>query len=477
LTVPGAGPLYGGLVFAGFRTPGAPRGIRNLDRNNFGPRLGLAYKLTNRLIIRSGAGILYSPTTGIGPNAANAGALGFNAITPYASSIDGGRTPYATLSNPFPDGFNSPENGQNGLLTFIGQGINGNFRYDRVPYTVQWNFNIQNELPGSMLLDAAYAGNAGVKLQANTQLNQVPDAALALGDGLNDVVPNPFFGYLPPATNLGRATTTRAQLLRPYPFLTGLTQQWGTLAHSSYHALQTKFRKRYANGLQFLLAYTWSKTIDDVSSVAGFLGDQNPGYTNTNRRDLDRSVSALHVPHNLTFNYQWELPFGKGRPLLNRGGLLNQLAGGWTINGITSIQSGSPISIDSRNNTTASQGGGQRPNLTGISSVTPGSIKDRIYGWFNPAAFVDAPPYIFGNVGRFLPDNFGPGNHNWDISILKNFTFTESIRSQFRTEMFNAFNMVNFRNPAGVTLGQPNFGVITAADPARIVQFGVKLYY
>jgi hypothetical protein len=328
-----------------------------------------------------------------------------------------------------------------------------------------------------MLLDAAYAGNAGVKLQANAQFNQIPDSALELGNSLNDVVPNPFFGYLPAATNLGRATTTRSQLLRPYPWLTGLTQQWGTLAHSNYHALQTKFRKRYGNGLQFLLAYTWSKTIDDVSSVAGFLGDQNPGFTNNNRRDLDRSLSASHIPHNLTFNYQWELPFGKGRALLNRGGVLNQVVGGWTINGITSMMSGSPISIDSRNNTTASQGGGQRPNSTGISSVTPGSPKDRIYGWFNPAAFEDAPPFTFGNVGRFLPDNLGPGTHNWDISVLKNFPVTESIRLQFRAEMFNAFNMVNFRNPAGVTFGQPNFGVITATDPARIVQFGLKLYY
>ncbi len=335
LNVPGLGPFYGGLVFAGSRTPGAPRGIRDLDKNNFAPRIGLAYKLASRLVLRAGAGMFYSPTTGIGPNATNAGALGFNAITPFTSSIDGGRTPYATLSNPYPDGFIAPENGQNGLLSFVGQGINGNFRYDRVPYSVQWNFNVQYELPESMLLDVAYAGNSGVKLQANAQFNQVPDSALALGNDLNAVVANPFFGILPAATNLGRATTTRSQLLRPYPWLTGLTQQWGTMAHSSYHALQVKFRKRYSGGLQFLGAYTWSKTLDDVSSVAGFLGDQNPGYTNNNRRDLDRSLSASHIPHNLAFNYQWELPVGKGRRFLNRGGAVNQILGGWTLNGIT----------------------------------------------------------------------------------------------------------------------------------------------
>jgi hypothetical protein len=477
LTVPGVPPLVGGLVFAGSRTQGAPRGVRDVDWNNFGPRIGFAYKVNSRIVVRSGFGVFYAPTTGIGPNATNAGALGFNALTPVTSSIDGGRTPYATLSNPFPDGFIAPENGQNGLVSFIGQGINGNFRYDRVPYSAQWNFNVQYELPDNMLLDVAYAGNAGIKLQANSNHNQIPDSALTLGDGLNTVVPNPYLGYVPAATNLGRATTTRGQLLRPYSWLTGLTQQWGAMAHSSYHALQTKFRKRYSNGLQFLAAYTFSKTIDDVSSVAGFLGDQNPGYTNNNRRDLDRSISASHIPHNLTFNFQWELPIGKGRMLLNRGGLANHFLGGWVLNGIASIQSGSPISIDSRVNTTASQGGGQRPNSTGISSRSSASTKERINSWFNNAAFVDVPPFTFGNVGRFLPDNPGPGLHNWDISILKDFTITERFRLQFRTEMFNAFNLVNFRNPGGITFGQPNFGVITATDPARVIQFGLKLYY
>ncbi len=476
LRAPG-GPFRGGLVFAGSRTPGAPRGVKDFDGNNFAPRIGVAYKAANRLVLRSGLGIFYSPTTGFGPNATNAGALGFNAITPFTSSIDGGRTPYATLSNPFPDGFIAPENGANGLQTFIGQGVNANLRYDKVPYAVQWNFNVQYELPDNMLLDVAYAGNSGVKLQANSQLNQIPDSALALGTALNAVVPNPFFGFVPAASGLGRATTTRSQLLRPYPWLTGLTHQWGSQAHSSYHALQTKFRKRYSNGLQFLAAYTWSKAIDDVSSVAGFLGDQNPGYTNNNRRDLDRSISAGNVPHNLAMNFQWELPFGKGRRLLNRGGLVNQLAGGWTLNGIGTLQAGTPISIDSRNNTTGSQGGGQRPNSTGLKSQTDGSTKDRIYGWFNNAAFADAPQFTFGNLGRFLPDNFGPPLHNWDVSILKQFVFFERYRLQFRTEMFNAFNKVNFDNPSGTVLGQPNFGRITGSESARVIQFGLKLYY
>ncbi len=477
LEAPPLGPFYGGLVFAGFRTPGAPRGIKDKDTNNFAPRVGLAYKLTDRFVLRSGFGVFYNPTTGIGPNATNTGALGFNAITPFTSSIDGGRTPFTTLSDPFPDGFNAPENGQNGLLTFVGQSINGNMRFDRIPYSLQWNFNLQYEIVGNTLLEVAYAGNSGVKLLANSQWNQLPDPYLQLRDELAKVVENPFFGVLPATSSIGKKTTTLGQLLRPFPWLTGLTQQWGAQAHSSYHALQTKFRKRYSSGLQFLLAYTWSKTIDDVSSVAGFLGDQNPGYTNNNRKDLDRSLSAIHIPHVLAFNFQWELPFGKGKPLLAGAGWWNHLVGGWIVNGIAQIQSGSPISISSRNNTTGSLGGGQRPNSTGISSRTPGSTKERIYGWLNPAAFVDAEPYTFGNVGRFLPDNLGPPLHTWDLSLLKDFQLSERFRLQFRTEMFNAFNQVNFANPSGTTFGQPDFGVITGAERARIVQFGLKLYY
>ncbi|MBM3766151.1 MAG: TonB-dependent receptor [Acidobacteria bacterium] len=477
ITVRGVAQQRGGLVFAGSRTPGAPRGIKDVDRNNFAPRLGIAYKVTPRLVLRAGSGFFYSPTTGTGPSPAAAGALGFNAITPYNSSIDGGRTPYATLRNPFPDGFIVPENGANGLLTFIGQGINANLRYDRVPYSVQWNFNVQYELPGSTLFDIAYAGNSGVKLQANSNLNQIPDSALALRDGLNTVVANPFFGVVPAATGLGRETTTAAQLLRPYPIFTGVTHQWGSQAHSSYHALQSKFRKRYSNGLQFLAAYTWSKTIDDVSSVAGFLGDQNPGYTNNNRRDLDRSLSGSHVPHVLALNFQAELPFGKGKRFLNHGGVVNRVVGGWSVNGIGSLQAGSPIAVVSRNNTTASQGGGQTPNSTGIKSATSGSTKQRINRWFNPAAFADAPPFAFGNVGRFLPDNLGPPLHTWDVSLLKDIHVNERVRFQLRGEFFNTFNQVNFANPSGTTFGQPDFGRINSAEAARIIQFGLKLYY
>jgi hypothetical protein len=485
-SVAGLGPLLGGLVFTGRN--GASNLVRNPDNNNFAPRAGLAYQLTKRIVLRTGGGFFYNPTTGIGPNANNTGALSFNAITNVVSSNDGGRTPFATLANPFPAGFNVAENGSLGLRTFLGQGINANVRGDRTPYSVQWNFDIQFQAKDNLLFDIAYAGNAGVRLLAQSDFNQLPDQYLSLGDQLNAVVANPFRGIAPATTGLGGATTTYGQLLRNYPHFLGVTHVWGSQAHSSYHGLQTKLRKRFSSGLQFLAAYTWSKTIDDTSSVAGFLGQQNPDYTNNNRKDLDKSISTLNIAHRLVANFQYDLPFGKGKRYRNS---LNPIAegilGGWNLSGVATMQTGLPMSVSSNQNLTFSYGGDARPNHTGVSSVTEGSTKDRIYRWLNPAAFADAPRFTFGNVGRLLPDNFGPGLHNWDLSILKNIALPlrESMRLQFRTEMFNAFNRANFNNPSGTVFGltatgalvRPDFGRITGAGPARVIQFGLKLYY
>jgi len=475
ITVPGLAPLKGGLVYAG--RDGRPRGNKDPDNNNFAPRVGLALRVANALVVRSGVGVFYNPSTGIGPSAGSTGALGYNANTPVVTSNDGGRTPATALSNPFPNGFNFPNDRPPDLLTQIGQGIGAQVRSDRTPYSMQWNLNVQYELPGQMLLDAAYAGNAGVKLLAQVELNQLPDEFLARGDALNAVIANPFRGLLPANAPLGAATITAGQLLRPFPHLTGLTQTWGSLAHSSYHALQFKFRRRFSGGLQFLTAYTWSKTLDDFSSVAGFLNLQNPGYTNNNQRFLDKSLSAQDIAHRLVVNYQWELPFGRGKRLLNRDGLVDALLGGWSLNGITTVQSGVPISISSVANTTNSFGGGQRPDATGISSRTEGTAEERYRRWINPAAFVDPPRYRFGTVGRFLPDNRGPHYFASDLSVLKDIRLTETKRLQFRAEFFNAFNQVNFRNPSGLTFGRPEFGQITDAEAARIIQFGLKLYY
>jgi hypothetical protein len=323
-----------------------------------------------------------------------------------------------------------------------------------------------------MLIDIAYAGNAGVKLLAQEQLNQIADQFLAMGDDLNRSVNNAFFGIIPDTSSIGQRTTTAGQLLRPYPHLTGLQHTWGSMAHSSYHALQAKFRKRYRGGLQMLAAYTWSKLLDDFSSVGGY-GQTYPGYTNQNRHDLDKSLSALDIAHHLAVNFQYDFPFRAA----NR--LLNTAVGGWSVNGITSIQSGMPIAIASMANTTGSFGGGQRPNRTGVSSLTPGSAKQRVDRWFDNAAFSNPPRYAFGDTSRTLPENRAPALHVWDISVLKNIPIHETRKLEFRAEFFNALNQVNFLPPEGAAaeFGRPQFGTLTAAERARIIQLGLKFYF
>ena len=474
--------VAGGLQFAG--AGGNPRHIKNYDNNNFAPRLGLAYKLTDRLVLRTGAGIFYNPTTGFGPGTATVGAVSFNSISPVVASQDGGRTPFADFSNPFPLGFNAPSNGTEGLATFLGQSPAAIVRTDRTPYSIQWNFNLQYELPDDWLVDAAYAGNSGVKLLGTgVQFNQMPNEHQALGDRLNEQVENPFFGVIPSNLGLGRRMISVGQLLRPYPHFTGLNTPRGYEFHSSYHALQMKVRKRYTTGLQLLAAYTWAKMIDDVSSVAGFLGAQNPGYTNHYDKRLDRSLSGLDIAHRLVVNYQYELPFGRGKALLDRSGWVNQVVGGWQLNGITTMQSGLPMGITSRFNNLNSFGGRQTPNrVLGQQPLTTGAVSERLGGRFgsqpylNANAFEQPPDFMFGNMGNIMPDAREPEYVNWDVSILKDFPFSERVRLQFRAEFINFFNHTVFRRP-NTSFGNNNFGNITAAESARIGQLGLKLYF
>ena len=479
VTVPGLAPLHGGLEFA--NQNGNPRTIKNPQNLNFAPRFGLAYKLTNKLVLRSGAGIFYGPTTNTGPSAASVGALTYDSTTTVTTTLDGGRTPYTTLSNPYPNGFVQPTNGSQGLLSLLGQSLSIQNKGDRTPYAAQWNFDLQYQFAGDSLLDVAYVGNAGVRLLQQTQIDQLPDADLSLGAALTKSVPNPFYGIIPSTSSIGLATTTAGQLLRPYPQFTGIQTQWTTMSHSSYNALQLKYHKRYANGLQFLVAYTWSKMIDDYSSAscgcfAGVIAV--PANTDNNNLALDRSLSMLDIPHHLVANYQYELPFGKGKRFLNRGGALNTLVGGWSVNGITTLQSGFPISLTSNANTTGSNGGTQRPDtVLGQSTRSPGSVGQRINGYFNLAAFTNPALYQFGTVGRMLPDNRGPYLFNWNLSFLKHIPIHESVHLELRAELFNAFNHVNFQNPSGVTYGLPTFGTITSTYDPRIIQVAAKFFF
>src|SRR5262249_40144354 len=229
--------LHGALAFVGI--DGVPRYQSNYDRNNFAPRLGLSWSPFPRTVIRAGGGIFYAPTTGITGTTSSFGISGFQASTAVVTSQDGVLPPFIYLSNPFPQGLNTPSGSSLGHASLLGQNIGFYDRANVVPYTAQWNFDIQRELFRSTLLDIAYVGTRGLKFPADRQLNQLPDSALSLGETLRNRVANPFFGQIAVGP-LADSTVPLAKLLRPYQHFEQVTSTAAGWSSSRYHALQVK---------------------------------------------------------------------------------------------------------------------------------------------------------------------------------------------------------------------------------------------
>ena len=464
--------LQGGVGFVGVN--GAGRRTQLTDTNNFDPRIGVAWQLGTRTVIRSGFGIFHHPLV---PNTDLA--QGFNRTTASLISGPDGVTPLFNLNNPFPDGILQPTGNQLGLNTLLGQSISGPLRQQRLPYQMQWSFDIQRQLPWSLVLDAGYAGNSAVALPAGVNYDQLPDALLSQGSALVQTVPNPFFGFITdPTSSLSRSTVQRGQLLRPYPQFTGTSASQAPVGHSSYHALQLKVERRFSQGLAILLAYTHSKTIDNTAEFGGFLGPA-PGFQNNNCFSCDRSLSYQHIPDVARISYRYEFPFGVGKPYLNHG-LLARIGGGWALAGFISADNGNPVTVTSPNDSNSFGGGsGMRPNATGQKAALDGGrqfVDGALY--FNPAAFSRTPQFAFGNVSRTLPDVRNPGNVNWDALIEKRISITERVAVDFRTELYNALNQVVFGGPV-TSFTSSDFGKIrlNQVNTPRQIQFGLRLSF
>ncbi len=468
-------PLQGGLVFMndGNRSPSST------FKKQFAPRFGLAYTLTPKTVLRGGYGIFWlannlSITNGNGNNPA------YSVSTPFLSSIDGGLTPYDQLNNPLPNGILNPPGSAAGPDTLIGQGI-GNYMDGIKPgYMQQWNFDIQRELPGGMALSVAYAGSKGTHLPGpDQQIDQLPVEFMALGSRLQQQVPNPFYGSVGIGP-LAQPNVAYGQLLRPYPQYNGYAMKNPTNRNSIYHSAQINLEKRFARGGSIVGAYTWSKLISDTDTITGWL---EPGGGAGNVQDhynirAERSLALYDTPHRLVVSYVYDLPFGKGQHWGSGvTGFTSKLVSGWGVNGISTFQSGNPLPISVANNTSNSFGGGQRPNRTGVGVGMDGSAQSRLGQWFNTGAFSLPAAFTFGNASRTMPDMRSHGIANYDFTIFKNTEITESVRLQFRTEIFNLFNRVRFGYP-GTAQGNPQFGVISAQynDP-RLVQFALRLLF
>jgi hypothetical protein len=507
--------LRGGLTFAGVN--GQPEGLYETPKKNFMPRLGLAYKLDDKTVIRAGYGIFFGF---LGQRRGDVIQSGFTRDTNFVPTIDGVNF-IATLSNPFPNGILEPLGASQGPQTFIGQAVTFFNPNPLSPYNQRWELGFQRELPGGWLAEASYVGNRGTHVEITRNLNVTPQRFLSRSQGLGrdeatvayltTNVPNPFFGILPTSTVAGASNFARERLLRPFPHFDTVNTTTND-GYSWYHALQTSIQKRFSKGYTFQASYTYSKFMQATE----LLNQDNIKPTEV--------ISDSDYPHRFAASGIYELPFGRGQKFLgDANGVVSRIVGGWQVQGVYIFQSGAPIAF------------GNVIYNGDIKNIRLPGDEQEVGHWFNPQGYVAlrngstvirkadgtpiwvdfndpckttynvttcpgtqlANPQGFNrdalqpaNNVRTFPQRFGflryPRQNNWDFSIVKNTAITETFRLQFRAEFINIFNRVWLANPNG-TNGlitnptQATFGQITGsstqANYPRRVQLGLKLLF
>lgn len=427
------------LDYAGVN--GYPETLFDANWKNFSPRFGFAYTPFNdgRTVVRGGYGIFVLPVNTIGGTPFAQG--------PWSQSInytttDSGVTFPLTLSNAFP----AYDTGGALVLT-PKTGVSYLPRQYPTAYSQQWSLNIQRELPSHTLVEAGYVGTKGNHLQMNTNLNQVPAQLLGPGD---------------------------AQARRPYPNIGSIGASYNPLGNSIYHALQTRVEKRFSHGLLARANYVFSKSIDDASGVFGFRTFGLSSVQNAYNLHLERSVSSFDITQNFAWSFSSELPFGKSRHWLNRGGVVNAILGGWNLSAISTLSSGLPLVMSTVSNQTGALFGSSRPNRLRDGTLS-GSARS-IYQWFDPSAFAPPPAFAFGNDSRTEPQMRGPGAFNLNGLLGKEFHIDERRIIEFRGEFTNMLNHFNPSMP-NMTIGFAGAGTITSGNSGRNVVLALKLRF
>ena len=470
--------LVGGLAFPGVN--GLSRYQFNPDKKTgWQPRLGFAYQLGESTALRGGFGLFMGSVAGNGYNGNAVPSTGFLGSTTWTNSLNG-VNPLNTLSNPFPTGFTFATGSSLGLATDLGQSVVAMDRIRRTSYAEQWNFDVQHTLPKRVLLDVAYAGSHGIHLYGDLNANQLPDQYLSLGTQLNAQVPNPFYGKITTG-GLSGPTVARSQLLLPYPQFTGVTLGNGAFyGASNYNSLQLKVERRFANGFSILGSYTWSKLLDNVAPTGtGFPGGTFAGGATQDWDNLaaEWSLATFDTPNYLAINGILDLPFGKDRRWFHQNSFANYLIGGWQLNGISTVLSGTPQQVFTSANTLYNYGGTQRANWNGKNPIPGTPIKDRLNEYFNTDDFTAPPAFTYGNSPRTLGALRAPGLVDVDLSGVKNTALFEGITLQFRAEAFNLFNHPQF-GPPDTALGDGTTGVISSqVNNPRELQFALKLLF
>jgi hypothetical protein len=511
---PGAGGLPGRLAFAGDKWGAASAGVRYPEENwhkGFGPRLGVAYGINDKTVVRTGYGIFYTqayyPGWGGGVDQ-----TGFNSSASVGTTGLGGLDPAFYWQDGFPIGkvkvppFIDP--------TFRnGQGA-PNYRPkdgNRLSYAQQWNFTVERQLPLNALLSLAYVGNKGTRLPSQMSPINVLNPSLVgtYGSHLTDQfaadtvsldgVSQPYAGWAQQLLTYGNCQPTVAQALAPFPqYCGGITGLNENLGSSTYHSFQLKLEKRYSNGLYTLFNYTHSKLL---TSAAG--GPQSAMSTwnggtgsviNPYQWGRNKALATDDVPNNISLALVYELPIGKGKRFLNHAGAFDRFLSGWQITSTMKHSSGTPFWFRANNCGVPSQFQaacipailtGQDPLTTSLSNFDPGKGQPL----FNAAAFQPASSFSGVSnwgVGPRVSNLRGFPFKNVDIGFGKKTQITERISMLIRAEAFNAFNMHNFTCSSGgngcqafgTTLGASDFGMWNGSVSApRNVQLVGRLEF
>jgi len=454
--------VRGGLLFAG--VGGVPRLLWERSLRDFAPRFGFAYHAIDKVVVRGGFGTFFIPTGQ--PAKQNAIQPGYSTYTDLVPTLDNGQTFAATLANPFPNGVSQPVGNSLGLETYLGQNIYFYNPAARSPYMMQWDLNTQTLLPGQVLLEVGYVGNKGVKLPANRDANPLPNQYLSTSgfrdpstiDFLTENLPNPFVGLLP-GTALNGATVARQQLLRPFPQFSAVSLR-DFQGYSWYHSMQARLERRFSKGFTTLVAYTYSKAMQATEYLN--VGDPLP-Y---------RSISATDRPHHIAISGIFELPFGRGKPLLgNSSRLADAIVGGWQVGSVWQIHSGEPL------------GFGNALFLGDIKEIPLPRDQHSIDRWFNTdAGFVtNSDQQLALNLRTFPPLLSGvrADIYNvWDLSLLKKVRLRKRYQVQFPAEFLNAFNHPSSFAPPDTDPTSSSFGRVTNMySLPRNIQLGLKFEF
>jgi hypothetical protein len=488
---PAANGIRGALRFLG-DGPGR-EGRRALYNNamGWGPRLGLAYQITEKTVVRAGAGIFYGTNKAPGLNGAN---NGFTNSPSWSSQNQGINSAFQ-----WDQGFPAWE-----APPFINPGFNAGFSVPwfgagetgKLPTTDSWNFAVSRALPNNFVLDATYTGSKGTHLASDrVNIMQIDPKYASLGSLLNKPIDDPavtalgFAAPFPAFKSLLGGNATLGQALRVFPQYQGVTTG-GMMNHSgnsTYHALILKGTKRFSGGLSLLASYTWSKLLTDADSsepwIAGVVGSATGAGAAQNQynRANEKSYGVLDLPQMFKLTGSYDMPFGQGKKYLTTG-FLSRVVGNWNLSSFMFYQSGYPMGIVDGRYVNNLRGGTPRPNVTTNDWRAP-TVGERfdpsVDNFYNASVFQGRTnPALdpFGNAPRLNGATRSFRTFRTNIAVAKGIPVWERVKVDLRFEVFDLFNQKTWSNPVA-DLANTQFGVITNASGARSAQLGLKILF